>query len=242
MICMICDDEKKELEDIERLILEYAAEHPELCMEVRCFSGPLDMLEEMGRSGAPDIALLDICMPGVLGTEIAREIKSMSEDDTDIIFLTTSSDFAVEAFSLHVCDYLKKPYTKERLTRTLDRVVAERKNRIFASIKCMAGIYRIDLHQVLYAEARDHIVEIHLKSGKCLQTRTTLTELRRLFENVSGVEPVGVSYIVNLRWTRGISSNILEMENGDIIPVPRRLRRELKQKYFDYYTREATVK
>ena len=106
----------------------------------------------------------------------------------------------------------------------------------------MAGIYRIDLHQVLYAEARDHIVEIHLKSGKCLQTRTTLTELRRLFENVSGVEPVGVSYIVNLRWTRGISSNILEMENGDIIPVPRRLRRELKQKYFDYYTREATVK
>lgn len=211
-------------------------------MTVRCFLSPLDMLQEMDKNGAPDIALLDICMPGVLGTEIAREIKRMGEEDnTDIIFLTTSSDFAVEAFSLHVCDYLKKPYTKERLTGTLDRVVAARRNRLFAALRCTTGIYRIDLYQVIYAEARNHIVEIYLKSGKSLQTRTTLTELRKLFENISGFEAVGVSYIVNLRWTRGVASDILEMENGDIIPVPRRLRRELKQKYFDFYTKEATA-
>lgn len=100
MNIMICDDQKDELENMKQIVLEYAAVHSELFLEVKCFSNPFDMLEEIGKSGAPDIALLDICMPGVLGTEIAREIKSKSEDSTDIIFLTTSSDFAVEAFAL----------------------------------------------------------------------------------------------------------------------------------------------
>ena len=123
MLRMICDDQKSELETVQKLLEDYAGEHPDLFLSIRCFSNPLDMLDEMDRSGAPDIALLDICMPGVLGTDIAREIKRKSEDAADIIFLTASADFAVEAFALHVNDYLTKPYTKERLTDTLDRVI-----------------------------------------------------------------------------------------------------------------------
>lgn len=87
------------------------------------FPPPFDMLEEMERGGAPDLAILDICMPGVLGTEIAREIRRRSRDVTDIVFLTASPDFAVEAFALHANDYLTKPFTRQRLTETLDRVI-----------------------------------------------------------------------------------------------------------------------
>ena len=123
MLCMICDDQENELETMQEIVSEYDRAHPDLSLSARCFSNPFDMLDEMDRCGAPDIALLDICMPGVLGTEIAREIQSKSQDATDIIFLTTSPDFAVEAFSLHVNDYLMKPYTKERLMDALDRVV-----------------------------------------------------------------------------------------------------------------------
>ena len=75
MLCMICDDQKNELETMRKIVLDYAEEHPDLFLTIQCFSNPLDMLDEMDRSGAPDIALLDICMPGVLGTEVAREIQ-----------------------------------------------------------------------------------------------------------------------------------------------------------------------
>ena len=118
--------QKSELERIQKIVSDYAEEHPELFLTIQCFSNPFDMLGEMDRSGAPDIALLDICMPGVLGTEVAREIQSRSEDATDIIFLTTSTEFAVEAFALHVNDYLTKPYTEERLIDTLNRVMEEK--------------------------------------------------------------------------------------------------------------------
>ena len=115
MLRMICDDQKSELETVQKLLEDYAGEHPDLFLSIRCFSNPLDMLDEMDRSGAPDIALLDICMPGLLGTDIAREIKRKSEDAADIIFLTASADFAVEAFALHVNDYLTKPYAFSEL-------------------------------------------------------------------------------------------------------------------------------
>ena len=109
MLFMLCDDRERELEELQRLIADYAGEHPELSLTIQCFSSPLDMLDKIDRGVIPDVALLDICMPGVLGTEIAQNIQSKSIDTADIIFLTTSAEFAVEAFSLHANDYLVKP-------------------------------------------------------------------------------------------------------------------------------------
>lgn len=240
MLCMICDDEKNELETMQKIVSDYAGEHPDLFLEIQCFSSPFDMLDEIDRSGAPDIALLDICMPGILGTEVAREIYGKSEDVTDIIFLTTSSDFAVEAFALHVNDYLTKPYTKKRLIDTLDRVIEKRRQRLYIPFQCGNEIHRVDLYSIAYAEARNHSLEIHLKSGNCLRTRMTLTELKELFQSVSGFVAVGASYIVNLRCVQSLLSTAVVMVNGETIPVPRRLRGEVKQQYFDFYTKEAT--
>ena len=238
----ICDDESNELKNIEKAVAEYATVHLELLIEIKSFSNPYDLIEHIHKNGVPDIALLDICMPGVLGTEIAREIMSKSEESTDIIFLTTSSDFAVEAFSLHVSDYLSKPYTKERLTESLDRVIEKREKRIYVPIQCGKEIYRIELQNVLYAEAKNHIVEIHLKSGKCLRTRMPLIKLMELFKQLKGFALVGASYIVNFIYVQSLHHTTLEMTNGEKIPVPRRLRSELERQYFDFYTEEATEK
>ena len=57
---------------------------------------------------------------------------------------------------------------------------------------------------------------------------------------INGFAVVGASYIVNLRCVQSMLETTLEMSNGDRIPVPRRLRAELKKQYFDFYTREAT--
>ena len=242
MLCMICDDEKSELQAMQKSVLDYAGEHPDLSLTVQCFSNPFDMLDQMNRNGAPDIILLDICMPGILGTEVAREIRDRGKDATDIIFLTTSTEFAVEAFALHANDYITKPYTKIRLTGALDRSIERRQKHLYAPIQCGDEIHRIDLYSVAYAEARNHNLEIHLKAGKCLRTRMTLTELKEHFQEVKGFAAIGASYIVNLRCVQRVLPNALEMSGGEKIPVPRRLRSQVKQQYFDFYTKEATLR
>lgn len=238
----ICDDRIDELENIKQIVSEYAKEHPELSVKITAFLNPLDMLDDIGKNGVPDIALLDICMPGILGTDIAKEMKDKSGDTVDIIFLTTSSDFAVEAFSLHVNDYLTKPFTTERLIDTLDRVVEKRKEQLLVPVTCGREIHLIDLYQVLYTESKNHSVEMFLKSGKVINAHTTLTEIKKLFNGVSGFITVGASYIVNLRCVQSIVQSELIMTNGQNIPVPRRLKNEVREQYFDFYHEEAMKK
>ena len=79
MVCMICDDQKNELEMIEQIVSDYAKERPELSFVVQCFINPFDMLDEIDRCGPPDIALLDICMPGVLGTESPGKFRAKTK-------------------------------------------------------------------------------------------------------------------------------------------------------------------
>lgn len=240
MICMICDDQQKDLEAIEKIVSKYANEHPDVLMDIRCFSNSFEMMDFIEKNGVPEIAILDIFMPGILGTDVAKQIRSMGREETDIIFLTTSSDFAVEAFSMHASDYITKPYTEKRITEILERVTAKRKNKIYMPVRCGNELRRIDIYSMMYVEVRNHNTEFHLDNGTSLESRMTLKEVRELIKEIDGFIAVGVSYIVNLRFVQSVSEGTLIMTNGDKVPIPRRLRASVKALYFDFYTKEAT--
>jgi DNA-binding LytR/AlgR family response regulator len=66
----------------------------------------------------PDLAFLDIRMPGLNGLEVAQGI----EGATRVVFITAYDEFAVQAFEQAALDYVQKPVTRERLARTVDRL------------------------------------------------------------------------------------------------------------------------
>ena len=66
----------------------------------------------------PDVAFLDIQMPGVSGIEVARRIAGTCS----IVFITAYHQYAVEAFENEALDYLVKPVTDERLEKTVNRL------------------------------------------------------------------------------------------------------------------------
>lgn len=68
----------------------------------------------------PDLAFLDIRMPGLSGLEVAQGI----EGATQVVFVTAYDQFAVEAFERAALDYLLKPVSDARLRQTLARVQA----------------------------------------------------------------------------------------------------------------------
>lgn len=68
----------------------------------------------------PELAFLDIQMPGLSGLEVAQGI----EGSTRVVFVTAYDEYAVQAFEQAALDYLLKPLSTERLTRTLERVKA----------------------------------------------------------------------------------------------------------------------
>lgn len=66
----------------------------------------------------PDLAFLDIQMPGLTGLEVAQGI----EGATRVVFVTAYDEYAVQAFEQEALDYVLKPVKAERLQRTLERV------------------------------------------------------------------------------------------------------------------------
>ena len=66
----------------------------------------------------PEIAFLDIRMPGLTGLELAGRIDAR----THVVFVTAFDQYAVEAFDREAVDYLLKPVTDERLARAVERL------------------------------------------------------------------------------------------------------------------------
>ena len=66
----------------------------------------------------PEVAFLDIRMPGLTGIELARRIDT----HTHVVFVTAFDQYAVEAFDREVVDYLLKPVTDERLAKSVERL------------------------------------------------------------------------------------------------------------------------
>lgn len=66
----------------------------------------------------PDVAFLDIQMPGISGIEVARKVAGTCA----VVFITAFNHYAVEAFENEALDYLVKPVTDERLQKTVGRL------------------------------------------------------------------------------------------------------------------------
>lgn len=68
----------------------------------------------------PDLAFLDIQMPGLSGLEVAQGI----EGDTRVVFVTAFDEYALQAFEHAALDYVLKPVSTERLAKTVARLRA----------------------------------------------------------------------------------------------------------------------
>lgn len=69
---------------------------------------------------APDIAFLDIRMPGATGLQVAEKLAR----NTTVVFVTAYDQYALDAFERDAVDYLLKPVTDERLSRTIEKLKA----------------------------------------------------------------------------------------------------------------------
>jgi len=132
---IVADDEKELRTYLKSILAEI---WPELiiCGEAKNGKEALELVE----SKRPQVAFLDIRMPGLSGMEVAKRIAGLCR----IVFVTAFDQYAIEAFEREAVDYLLKPVSKERLLQTVQRL----KNQLEASTEPPAGLAEV-VEQVL---------------------------------------------------------------------------------------------
>ena len=111
---LIADDEAPARGKLER----WVAEQPDMQV-AECAEDGLAAARGIEQLH-PEVAFLDIQMPGLSGLEVAAQLEVSSAPL--IVFVTAFDEHAVKAFELNAVDYLLKPYDKDRLLRALQRV------------------------------------------------------------------------------------------------------------------------
>jgi DNA-binding LytR/AlgR family response regulator len=77
----------------------------------------------------PDVAFLDIQMPGMTGLEAAAEIADrMGQAAPAIVFVTAYDQYATQAFEVAAMDYVLKPVQVDRLRATMERLTARERS------------------------------------------------------------------------------------------------------------------
>jgi DNA-binding LytR/AlgR family response regulator len=149
------------------------------------------------RSLRPDVAFLDIRMPGLSGLEVAAR----AEGACRIVFVTAHDEFALAAFEQAAVDYLVKPVSPERLGNTLRRLgqphaAADSAALLQALLKRLEqgtaqpgrlrwlrvgddeSVRLIDIVQVDFLKAADKYTEVH-QADQAWLVRTALSELEK---------------------------------------------------------------
>lgn len=147
-----------------------------------------------------ELLVADIEMPGLSGYELADLIHSYALD-VSVIFVTGNSGYAIHAFELNVHDYIMKPYTKERLWKSMERYRQKRnaqtEDRDQLVIKQKSKIVFVPKQDILFAERTGRSTSIYT-STEVFETYQSLNELeqeltdRRFFRSHR-------SFIINVR-------------------------------------------
>jgi DNA-binding LytR/AlgR family response regulator len=190
-ICAIIADDEEALRD--HLRKKLAVLWPEL--EIAGAAGDGEAAVALIRDLKPDVAFLDISMPGRSGIEVAKA----GAGSCLFVFVTAHDEFAVEAFEREAVDYLLKPVTDERLSVTIHRLqerlasqpgpdltmVLERLSGALPKapahlqwIKAQHkdGVRLIAVNDVFFFRATDKYTTVRTREGELL-IRKTLKEL-----------------------------------------------------------------
>ena len=234
----LCDDDAQELLKLRPMVETYLAKTRDMKAELVAFGSPEELMDDLEKNGAADIALLDIVMPGFSGIELAERIRRENEAAA-IIFITSSRDFAVEAFALKAAHYIVKPFTEEKiadaLARALEHFADAEPKRILLRLK--NGIVRsVEVSQILYIESVGAVRTVTTKHGIFEETRKTLTEFSQELDGLCPGQFISPyrGYIVNQEAIETITVNEMRLSCGSRVPIKPNAYRAIRAAFFEW--------
>lgn len=175
-----------------------------------------------------DVIFMDIFLKDENGVHCALELRQLDEN-VNLIFLTTSSEFGIKSYDVRAADYIVKPATLEKLSRAL-RYCKIPELQVEPSISIISRQQQLEiaLSRILYVDVQKRVNCIHMKdclipvSGSFTDISDLLTAHPQFMSCFKGI-------VVNLNEVREVLNDCILLKNGEQLPVSRRLHRQVQQ-------------
>jgi DNA-binding LytR/AlgR family response regulator len=234
MNILICDDRPSDAAELERLL-----QNSKLQIQTVVFNDGYDALDYAAAGTEIDVCVLDIIMPGMDGIRLARELRQRGFSG-EIVFLSTSREFAPESYEVKAFSYLIKPVTQENVKKIVEQLDNAHKAADTARILLKTpGVSKsVLLRDISYVEVIQHKVYFRLcnrRSG--LGGEIVVNSALKDLSDTLLCDPRFVqchrSFIVNMDEIAEISEWAIQMRRGERIPITRTYH-DVRSRYYQW--------
>ena len=229
LTCIAVDDEPLALD----LVSAFIQQTPFLQLAGR-YTSALEALNHLHRQPV-DLIFLDIQMPDLSGTDLARVLdKGQPGQGPRIIFTTAFNQYALEGYRLDALDYLLKPFNYVEFLRAANKALAYAELRQqpanpgpvsaapavaedeYLFLKVEYQLVRVPLQDILYIEGLKDYVKVHLQSAP--KPILSLISLKALEEKLPAKKFMRIhrSYIVALDKIQSVSRQSVQIGTVNI--------------------------
>lgn len=221
-------------------LLDYCSAYPELQV-VNAFSSAAMANDYINRFPV-DLIISDIVVEQGTGIELVRSL----EEQPMIVFITSHTEYAVEAFDLNVIDYVVKPLSEERLRQTMGKVreyasLKQSKDYLTPSAQQTSGqeefiyiknsneLVRVNLNDIICMESLGNFTKIHLTNDK---RYVSLVSLKYLEDQLPDAYFMRIhrSYIINTRHISTVTGEDVKL--GQLtVPIGKSYKEEFLRRH-----------
>ncbi|MDE7390810.1 MAG: LytTR family DNA-binding domain-containing protein, partial [Lachnospiraceae bacterium] len=217
-LCIVCD-----------LLKHYFSDRC-ISYEITQFENGINLLHEVEDGRYFDIVVLDIYMDKLLGIDVAHKLREIGFEG-DIIFLTATSDFAVESYDVSASGYLLKPHSYPKLCKVMDKI----------TIGYSKQSYQIHRRNSFVRVPYDEIVFVESSNSKCILKRNNGEEFV-IYKRLSDIETELMdkrflrshrSFLVNMSYITAVDKEFT-LTTGDVVLIRQKSLKKIRQVYTDY--------
>lgn len=242
MKIVICDDNLEDLIKIEKFLLKYK----DICscpdFEIEKFSNPSKLYQKIQNNELADIYILDMIMSAKTGIDIGSRIRKF-EGRNVIIYITSSDDFALDAYHVHAARYLLKPVKEELFFEAMDFALScnEVKKGPVYLVKTKDGLIPAPYSKIEYIENVSRMLDICLTDGENIKSifirKSFDEEVKELLYDKNFLQ-VHKSFIINLKYVKQLTQSCVIMEDNKYIPVSKARAAKVKKEYLSFISEQ----
>lgn len=232
----VVDDRRIDTEKLQRAIHKWFSENNKHTLNhITCFNNGEAILKDF----VPEkynIVFMDIIMNDMDGIETSKKLREL-DSQLIIIFITTSSEYAFDAFPLHPFDYIMKPFETDRINRVIAEAVRfiEKPDSII-TVRVSRSRYDIRTRSISAIIANDHTVEIVMTEGNSLLCSMAFHEFENILRDDAKFLECNRGVIINMDYVLSISrdKNMIIMNDGSSYPVRVKERAKIIERFNQY--------
>lgn len=219
----ICDDESHYRLKIKEILDKILSLHTKY-YNIYEFSSGEELLNNYPKN--LDILIMDIQMENINGMDTARKIRVFDEN-LEIIFMTSFSQFMQEGYEVKAYRYILKPISERKISKNIIPCIKEimKKRNNYLTINVKNCVDRIKIDSIIYIETDRPNILIYTRDNMYTK-RTSISKMEKILSG-HGFFRCHNSYIINLKLTESMKSNVIKVHGNDI-PISKHRIKELK--------------